>query len=259
MKAHRVDELTQWAYDGLWGILTSWFRVPRRPPELPTYAGETIESFRPAKGFLKYLKFHFWILLTIFDGAILVGWIVVAIIEPWVGLILAPLALAIAVLPDIVAYLAIHLRYDTTWYVMSPRSIRIRRGIWVIRETTITFENVQNVTIDQGPLQRWFGIADVRLETAGGGSSAGGEQNGQSMHAHQGTIEGIADPHRIRDLILERLHNTHLAGLGDEKPSPPRQQNAHGTGWSPQHISALRTIRDTARQLAEQRRSHSHS
>jgi uncharacterized membrane protein YdbT with pleckstrin-like domain len=43
------------------------------------------------------------------------------------------------------AYIAIHLRYDTTWYVHGDRSLRIRRGIWVIHETTLTFENIQNV------------------------------------------------------------------------------------------------------------------
>ena len=64
-------------------------------------------------------------------------------------------------LPDVFAYVGIHLRYDTTWYVLTDRSLRIRRGILTIHETTISFENVQNVEVRQGPLQRYFGIADV--------------------------------------------------------------------------------------------------
>ena len=80
---------------------------------------------------------------------------------PWLGALLALPAAAVAILPDIVAYVAIHLRYDTTWYVIGRRSLRIRRGIWIINETTITFENVQNIHITQGPLQRYFGIADL--------------------------------------------------------------------------------------------------
>ena len=63
-------------------------------------------------------------------------------------------------------YVALHLRYDTTWYVVTDRSLRIRRGIWVIEETTITFENVQNVSITQGPLERAFGIATLVVDTA---------------------------------------------------------------------------------------------
>ena len=76
----------------------------------------------------------------------------------------------ILVAPDVIAYVAIHLRYDTTWYVLTDRSLRIRRGIWIIHETTISFENVQNVEVRQGPLQRYFGIADVIVQTAGGGA-----------------------------------------------------------------------------------------
>jgi membrane protein YdbS with pleckstrin-like domain len=80
-------------------------------------------------------------------------------------------ALVVIVLPDIIAYVAIHLRYDTTWYVLSSRSLRIRRGVWVIHETTLTFENIQNVSVDSGPLEQWFGIANVMVDTAGGGLS----------------------------------------------------------------------------------------
>ena len=69
------------------------------------------------------------------------------------------------------ADIAIHLRYDTTWYVLSDRSMRIRCGILNIYETTITYENIQNVSIHQGPLQRYDGFSDVHVETAGGGKS----------------------------------------------------------------------------------------
>ena len=99
-------------------------------------------------------------LVVVIDVAILVGWIVVLVVNPVVGVILAVPALVVAVVPDIIAYVAIHLRYDTTWYVLTDRSLRIRRKIATIQETTITFENVQNVTIREGPIQRLFGIAD---------------------------------------------------------------------------------------------------
>jgi len=107
---------------------------------------------------------------------------------PIAGLILALPALAAAVLPDLIAYAAIHLRYDTTWYVLTPRSIRIRRGIWAITETTITFENIQNITVQQGPLQRYYGIASLHIRTAGGGGGHG--QHSGSDTSHLGVIEG---------------------------------------------------------------------
>ncbi len=130
-----------------------------------------------------------------------------------------PPAVLLIVGPDIPVFIGLHLRYDTTWYVMSERSMRIRRGLWVIEETTITFENVQNVKLTQGPLQRHFGIADVMVDTAGG-SSGGKRERGRT--GHQGVIEGVTqeDAARLRDIILARLRRSSSAGLGDEDHRP---------------------------------------
>ncbi len=135
-----VEHLSQWIYGGVWGVLAGCFRVPKAPPTLPVRPGEFVESFRPARGFLKYLKLQFWFLLVLIDGLIFVVWAVVTANAPVVGMVLAPVALFVAVVPDVIAYIAIHLRYDTTWYVVTDRSLRMRRGIWIIHETTITFE-----------------------------------------------------------------------------------------------------------------------
>lgn len=243
--SEHVDRASRWIYGGVWAILVRWFRVPDAPPSLPVAPGETSQSFRPAEGFLKYLKFKFWVGLTLLDGAILAGWLVIAGVSPLAGAITALPALAIAVLPDIVVYLAVHLRYDTTWYVMTSRSLRIRRGIWIIHETTITFENVQNVEVHQGPLERYFGIADVLVTTAGGGSEHKGEGRANaSMTAHHGLIEGISHAAEVRDLILLRLRHSRTAGLGDEG-----EQRVAATAWTPEHLAVLREIRDLARPL----------
>jgi membrane protein YdbS with pleckstrin-like domain len=236
----RVQQTSEWLYRGIWGVLTQWFRVPALPPTLPVTPGERLESFRPSDGFLRYLKFQFWIALVFVDAALTVGWVVLTIARPTLGLLLAPLALVVIVLPDIVAYVAIHLRYDTTWYVLTRRSLRIRRGIWVIHETTITFENIQNVTVDSGPLERWFGIANVLVDTAGGGATKKTSHGEASSSTHRGIIEGIHNAGEIRDLILKRLRQSRSAGLGDETSEGK-------AGLGPQHVAVLREIRDALR------------
>ncbi|MCH7603645.1 MAG: PH domain-containing protein [Planctomycetes bacterium] len=155
----------------------------------------------------------------------------------WVGMFLLSVFLIIMILPGIIAYLAIYLRYDTTWYVMTDRSMRIRRGIWVIHETTITFENIQNVSVSQGPLQRYFGISDVVVETAGGGGDS--KQKGLQV-SNQGIIEGIANADEIRDRILSRMRQSVSAGLGDEAEGG---QSIGRARWTPEHLTALRDIR----------------
>jgi membrane protein YdbS with pleckstrin-like domain len=232
----RLEKTSEWVYRGLWGVLTNWFRVPPEPPALPVAPGEHLQSLRPSEGFLRYLKFRFWVLLFVVDIALLIAWLGITAASLLIGLWLAPLALAVIVLPDIVAYAAIHLRYDTTWYVLTHRSLRIRRGIWVIHETTITFENVQNVSVESGPLERLFGISNVIVDTAGGGLEKSSHGKPKE-NLHRGIIEGIDHPDEIRDLILNRLRHSRSSGLGDEHPNAPV--------WGTQHVAILREIRDS--------------
>jgi membrane protein YdbS with pleckstrin-like domain len=231
----RIEDTSAWLYRGIWGVLTKWFRVPDAPPTLPVAQGEHLESFRPSAGLLSYLKFRFWVALFLVDAALTIAWISVFIARPLIAMWLAPLAVAIIVLPDIVAYVAIHLRYDTTWYVLTHRSLRIRRGIWVIQETTITFENIQNVSVDSGPLERWFGIANVIVDTAGGGPSKKGDAKTTS-HTHRGIVEGVENAPEIRDLILSRVRRSRSSGLGDDL--------AEKQGWTAGHVAVLQEIRD---------------
>src|SRR5262245_7607247 len=248
--SRRVEEATAWVYRGIWGVLTGWFRVPSGPPSPPGRLDEESRSFRPSSGFLRYLKLKFWLVLVIVDVAIFAGWLALFVFRPKLALWLAPVAVAIAVVPDVIAYIAIHLRYDTTWYVFTDRSLRIRRGIWVIHETTITFENVQNVDVAQGPVQRYFNIADVVVQTAGGGAAKKSSET--SSNAHVGILQGLDNADAVRDLILDRVRRRRTAGLGDEHPTVPvHVDDAPRPMRSTAHLAVLREIRDQARRLAE--------
>ena len=234
-----VEKAAEWVYRGLWKVLSDWFRVPEHPPTLPVREGEIVRSFHPSRAYLSYLKFYFWIALVLVDAAILAGWIAVYLANPFLGTILAIPALIIAVVPDILAYIAIHLRYDTMWYVMSDHSLRCRRGIWLILEHTITFENVQNVHVKRGPVQYYFGISEIVVETAGSSESHG---ENHFATGNKAIMEGIDNPQEIRDLIMERVRASKGAGLGEE-PQPESL-----TAWSPEHIAVLREILALARQ-----------
>lgn len=248
MSAH-AEHAAQWIYRGIWSVLVDLFRVPAERPTLPVKPGEFILSFQPDEGFLRYLKFWFWILLWPMDIAIVIAMTAIFIAVWWLGIILLIPALILAVLPDILAYIALHLKYDTTWYVMTDRSLRIRRGIWTIKETTITFENVQNLKVQQGPVQRHFGIANLTVDTAGGGGATG--PHGEKTSAgHEGVIEGIANAHEVRDRILLRLRESKTAGLGDEHHGHALDSGVAGPGWTADHVAALREIRDEVRAMA---------
>lgn len=246
-----VLRASQWCYRGIWSVVTSHMQVPEQPPHLSGADDQRVNSFRPASGFLRYLKFQFWVALTLFDGVLFVGWLVLLFKAPWwLSLVLTPIIWAIMILPDIVAYIAIHLRYDTTWYVLSDRSMRIRRGIWTIHETTITYDNIQNVSIRQGPLQRYFGIANVLVETAGGGSSGSSEST--SSIGHSGLLEGIDNAPELRELLMAKWQESRSSGLGDEVEPPSGRSVPPRIGFDPRQVELLQEIRDLSVALAKQ-------
>ena len=228
-----VHDACKWCYKGVWGVLTGYFCLPNGPPTLPSLQGETVEYMRPSLAFLNYRKFFFWIGLFAIDLVLVVLWGVFTTGWPLGGLLTAPLWLFVIIVPDIVAYIAIHLRYDTTWYILTDRSMRIRRGIWSIYETTITFENIQNVHIAQGPLQRHFGFANLMVMTAGGGGMG---QEGQAMGSHIGLMEGLDNAAELRERILARSQfNT---GLGDERGSELSPSNSASDSRALQHFDS---------------------
>jgi len=235
-----VERAANWMYRGIWGVLTKWFHVPEQPPTLPAPQGEVLQAFRPSENFLRYLRLQFWLVTLGIIGFVVVGWMSLTVAKPRIGIWLTPLATVIILLPATLAYLAIHLRYDSTWYVLSQRSLRIRSGIWTISEATITFENIQNVTVSSGPIERVFNIANVVVDTAGG--SSGGSPHGAkgSGNLHRGVLAGIANAQEIRQLILSRLSQSKATGLGDEHP-------INEGGWKSEHLVALREIRDALR------------
>ncbi|MBL8746102.1 MAG: PH domain-containing protein [Phycisphaerae bacterium] len=230
---------SQWVYHGVWAVLTDLFLVPREPPNLPTISGESPRAVRPCEGWLTYRKVVFWVLCLIIDVALFVPWAVLFAEKRTLALWLALPWLLVMVVPDILAYVAVHLRYDTTWYVLSDRSMRLRRGVWSIHESTITFDNIQNVKITQGPIQRWLGFSDLEVQTAGGGS--GGPHAHGSSSSHLGILEGIEDPTQLRELIMDKVRASRSAGLGDERHTD-HHPSATSARWTPAHLEALRQI-----------------
>lgn len=236
MKAPLTRQASAWVYQGVWAVLTELFHVPSRPPTLP---GSQVLAMRPCDGWLRYRKVGFWLGLLATLLPISAMGLVILIARPGLAVaVLVPVFLVILGM-SLASYVSIHLGYDTTWYVLSDRALRIRRGVWTLHETTITFDNVQNVKITQGPLQRLFGFSDLVIETAGGGGSGPHQQPEQSSHV--GLLQGVEAPSVLREQIMERVRASRSAGLGDEHDTELHPASAP-TNWSPAHLEALREI-----------------
>ena len=121
-----------------------------------------------------------------------------------------------------ITYTVRRLDYELRWYMVTDRSLRIRHGVWKISESTMSFANIQQVVVSQGPLQRALGLADVKVQSAGGGSGGDEHRHGSGEDMHLGLFHSVTNAPEIRDLILERLRHFRESGLGDpdEKSAP---------------------------------------
>lgn len=134
-------------------------------------------------------------------------------------------AIAFFVIQIPVTFALVRLEFEQHWYIVTDRSLRIRNGLVALQESTMSFANLQQVEVKQGPLQRWLGLADLHVRSAGGGSDHAEGQTGDSLH--RGVFHCVENASEIRDLILERLRLFRQSGLGDpddhqvESAQPP--------------------------------------
>jgi len=124
----------------------------------------------------------------------------------------AGLVLYVVQLP--MTFLLARMDYDLRWYMVTDRSLRIRHGTWNINESTMSFANIQQVIVSQGPLQRLLGLSDVKVQSAGGGGDAV-EHHRKEDDMHLGLFHSVTNPEEIRDLIQNRLRRFRESGLGD--------------------------------------------
>jgi len=58
-------------------------------------------------------------------------------------------------------------RHFARGYAMSADRLRVVRGIWFRSDTVVPFGRVQHIDVNQGPIERFYGIATLTLHTAG--------------------------------------------------------------------------------------------
>ncbi len=227
-------------YESLKAFVLRLLKVPPEPND-PMGDVRELRVFRAAPGYYRY-RLLGWILgqaVAVPVGLVLAVGIVIGGIHGgggWTALavLAAGLELGLLAVHTAFSYVTLRLDYEMRWYKVTDRSLRIREGVVSVREMTMTFANIQNIAISQGPLQKMFGIADLKVQSAGGGS--GGAQNEQHSRfdAHTAFFRGVDDAPGIRDLMLARLQHLKDAGLGDhEDAAHARRQPDPGRAGAP--------------------------
>lgn len=131
-----------------------------------------------------------------------------------------------------VTLLMVRIDFLMRWYLVTGRSLRIREGLLTVRELTMSFANIQQITVDRGPLQRVLGIADVKVQSAGGGGSDSGHgKEEQGPNLHLAYFRGVSDYEEIRQLLRDRVNRIRGSGLGDPD-EPVREMDHPEAGFS---------------------------
>ncbi len=155
-----------------------------------------------------------------------------------------------------ISFGVVWLDFSRRWYLVTDRSLRIREGVWTVHERTMSFANVQNLEIRQGPIPRLLGLASLEVRSAGGGQAhaSGGKGSGLEQDLHVAYFRGVDNAREIRDLILDRLRRVRGAGLGDPDEEREHAAAAHSAATHSSAAGATAAL-DAARGLLAEARA----
>ena len=242
--------------DALETLVEGFLKVPSKP-EAPFGASGSVKVFRADRGFLYYRM-----LTWVFQKGMLFVSLVLGLIalhsmpqsdlpggEFFWFLELGAVIVFLLLIPF--SFLLVALDYRYRWYIITDRSLRIREGVWQVQERTMTFSNIQNLSIRQGPLQRLFSIADLEVRTAGGGDDAPTRQRSADVgeNLHVGYFRGVANAEEIRDIVLERLRRLKASGLGDPDEPVADEVPLETPAAAPQVLLAAREVLEEVQAL----------
>jgi membrane protein YdbS with pleckstrin-like domain len=215
------------------------------PPTLPE-GSETLRRLKPSQRYLTYA--YAGALLSYATPFLMVPMLLTAGFaaggRPAVPLlIIGFLILVVSLVMLGMTLVALRLDWELRDYLIGSRSLRLRQGAFVQRELTLSYANVQNVEVIQGPIERLFGFKSLVVTTAGGRRSKPGERGAQN---HEARLVGLEDAEAVRDLILGALKQHRDAGLGDPSRELPRPRTR-----------LLEEIRDAAAGLQRAAEKHS--
>lgn len=205
---------------GLKRLLLRLFRVDERPAP-PPGSPESLRAFRASPRFFRYSLLKWGLgqagaligLVASTAGFEFVEFGAWRAADGYLGPFVSALGplLFVLFLVQLVGSLAVlRLGYEMRWYMVSDRALRIRYGVYSVREQTMTVVNIQNMAVKRGPLQRLFGIADLEIRTASG---AGSDDDDESLS--RGLLQGLDNAEELRNLLLASLRQSRDAGLGD--------------------------------------------
>lgn len=125
--------------------------------------------------------------------------------------------------------------------VLTPKSLKVKKGIFVKIEKTIPLEKITDMGMRQGPIMRAMGLHTLTIETAGQSGPGGALVS----------LTGIIDAEDFRETVLDQRD----AEKEKTEPSSPSTSEVsnHATATSDPELKAvLVEIRDVLKRIEAQ-------
>lgn len=132
-------------------------------------------------------------------------------------------------------------RYETMRFRFDAEGVHMRWGILFRRQINLTYARIQDIHLTSGFIQRWLGLADVRIQTASG--SAGAEM----------TIEGLLEFEAVRDFLYERMRGARQPAGAAAAAHAPGHQTAEIVALLREAVAELRAAREALERKAAKR------
>jgi uncharacterized protein len=77
-------------------------------------------------------------------------------------------------------------------YWLDGNTLRADSGVFFLKRKAVPLDRITDVVLAQGPLTKWCGIWELRVQTAGTGNAI-----------PEVTLYGLTEPEQIRDLLIK--------------------------------------------------------
>ncbi len=84
-------------------------------------------------------------------------------------------------------------------YWLDGNTLRADSGVFFLKRKAVPLDRITDIVLAQGPLTKWCGIWELRVQTAGMGNTM-----------PEVTLYGLIQPEQIRDLLINERNNPAL-------------------------------------------------
>jgi membrane protein YdbS with pleckstrin-like domain len=199
----------------LWPLL----KLSRDAPRLPE-GNRLVQAVSPAVGFLRYRYLGAWARFAASIPIAYVGFFEAGDrggygYAEYPRLASAAFIVVVVSMTASLAYelVARRIDFELRHYLIGDRSLRIAFGVLRREEVTVSYANIQNIDVTQGPIERLFGFQRLAITNANASAGEGGG-------GHVVELAGIEDAEATRALIFSLQRRWIDAGVGDDLGRP---------------------------------------